>query len=81
MQKIYEPGEVTRYLLGHHALAIPGIATLGKVVDSGKLDEGREYKGIADGNKPVHSSGIGHLREGVPSADTECCHGQHSGHS
>lgn len=77
----FDLGEVAGYLLGHHALAVPGVATLGKVVDGGKLNESREDKGIADGDKPVHGGGVGHLGEGVPGADTERGHGQHSRHS
>lgn len=77
----FDHGEVRGYLLGHHALAVPGVATLGKVVDSSKLDEGREDKGIADSDKPIHGGCIGHLGEGVPGTDTKRGHGQHGGHS
>lgn len=70
-----------KYLLWHHTFSIPGIAPLGEVVDCSKLNEGREDKGIADSDEPVHSCGIGHFRERVPGADTECGHGQDSGHS
>lgn len=68
-------------LLWHHTFSIPGVAPLGEVVDSGELDEGREDKGIANSNEPVHSRGVGHLWKGVPSADTESGHGQHGCHS
>lgn len=70
-----------KYLLWHHTFSIPGVTPLGEVVHCGKLNEGREDKGIADSDKPVHSCGIGHFRERVPGADTECGHGQDSGHS
>lgn len=72
---------VFKYLLRHHTFSIPGITPLGEVVDCGKFNEGREDKGIADSDEPVHSCGIGHFRKGVPGTDTECGHSQDSGHS
>lgn len=69
------------YLLRHHTFSIPSVTPLSEVVDRGKLNKGREDKGIADSNKPVHSCGISHFRERVPGTDTESGHGQHSGHS
>lgn len=69
------------YLLRHHAFSIPGVSPLGEVVDCGKFNEGREDKGIADSDEPVHSCGVGHFGKGVPGADTECGHGQDGGHS
>lgn len=69
------------YLLGNHTFPIPGVSPLGEVVDCGKFDEGREDEGIADGDEPVHSCGIGHFRKWVPGADTEGGHGQDGGHT
>lgn len=69
------------YLLRHHAFPVPGVSPLGEVVDCGKFNEGREDKGIADSDEPVHSGGVGHFGKGVPGADTECGHGQNGGHS
>lgn len=69
------------HLFRHDALAIPGVAPLCEVVDGGELDEGGEHKGVADGNEPVHSSGVGHFGQRVSSADAQSGHGQDSGHS
>lgn len=49
------------YLLWHNTFPIPGVSPLGEVVDRGKFDEGREDEGVADGDEPVHSCGIGHF--------------------
>lgn len=65
----------------HGFLAVPGPAPLGEVVDGGKLDERGEGEGVADGDEPVHGGGIGHLGEGVASADAKGGHGQHRGHT
>ena len=73
--------KVFKYLLWHHTFPVPGVTPLGEIVDCGKLDEGWENEGVADGDEPVHSCGVGHFRERVPGADTERGHGQDSGHS
>lgn len=70
-----------KYLLWHHTFSIPSITPLGEVVDRSELNQGREDKGVADGNEPVHGCGVGHFGERVPGTDTECGHGQDSGHS
>ena len=57
---------------------IPCITSLGEIVYCGKLDQSWEYKGIAHCNKPIHSSCISHLREGISGTDTQSCHGEHS---
>lgn len=51
------------YLVIKNALAIPGPAAFGEIVDCCKLNEGREDKGIAHSNEPVHRSGIGYFRQ------------------
>lgn len=71
----------SKYLFWHHTFSVPGVTPLGEVVDCGKFNERREDKGITDSDEPVHSCGIGHFRKRVPGADTECGHGQDSGHS
>lgn len=60
-----------------HALffPIPCPAALGEVVDCGKLNQGREDKGIAHSHEPVHGGGIGHFRKGVSSTDAQGSHG------
>lgn len=69
-------------LLGLHCLfSIPGPAPLGKVVNCGKLNEGREDKGIAHCDEPVHGSSVSHFRQRVSSTDAESGHGEHSGHT
>lgn len=69
------------YLVIDHALAIPGPAALGKIVDCSKFNEGWEDERIADGNEPVHGGGIGHFGQWVTSTDTQSCHGQYSCHT
>ncbi len=69
------------YLFGHHTFPIPGVTPLGEVVYSGKLNESREDKGVANGDEPVHGCGIGHLGQRVSRADTQGGHGKDSGHS
>lgn len=65
-----------------HALLfpIPCPAALGEVVDGGKLNQGREDKGVTHGHEPVHGRGVGHFGQRVPGADAERGHGQHGGH-
>lgn len=72
---------MNEYLLRDHTFSIPSITPLGEVVDCGKLNEGREHKGVANSDEPVHSCGIGHFRERVSGADTESSHGEDSSHS
>ncbi|KAF2986037.1 hypothetical protein EK904_002195 [Melospiza melodia maxima] len=50
---------------------------IGEVVDSCKLNECREDKGKAHGDEPVHGGGVGHLGQGVASADAQGGHGEH----
>ena len=68
-------GTFGRLLFGPLSLCV------GEVVDGSKLDEGREDKGKADGNEPVHRGGVRDLGEGVASTDTECRHGQDGGNA
>lgn len=69
------------YLVIDHALAVPGPATLGEVVDSSEFDEGGEDECVAHGNEPIHGCSVGHFRQGVAGTDTQSGHGQHSGHT
>lgn len=65
----------------HGLLPIPGPTPLGEVVDCGKLNEGREDKGVAYGDEPIHGCGVGHFWQRVPGADAKCSHGKHSGNT
>ena len=69
---------LSHYLVNHDTFAIPCPAALCEVIDGGKLNQGREDEGVADGDEPVHGSGVGHLRKGVPRTDTQCGHGENS---
>lgn len=75
----------TRTYLGllslHGLFSIPSPAPLGKIIHSGKFNQGGENKGVAHGDEPVHGSGICHLRQGVSSTDAESGHGEHCGHT
>ena len=68
------PGFVRGHLVVDDALAVPRPAALGEVVDGGKLDEGGEDEGVADGDEPVHGGGVGHLGQRVTRADAEGGH-------
>lgn len=69
-------------LLGLHCLfSIPSPAPLGEVINCGKFNEGREDKGIADCNEPIHGSSVSHFRKRVSSTDAEGGHGEHCGHT
>lgn len=69
------------YLVIHDALAIPGPASLGEVVDGGKLDEGGEDEGVTHCDEPVHGRGVGHLGQRVAGADTQSGHGENRSHT
>lgn len=69
------------YLVIDHALAVPGPATLGEIVDCSKLNESWEHKGIAHCNEPVHGGGVGHFRQWVTGTNTQSCHGQYGRHT
>ena len=66
--------------LHHRRLAqLPVGLQGGEVVDGGKLDQGGEDEGKANGDEPIHGCGVGHFGEGVAGADTERRHGQDGG--
>ena len=73
-KSLWCPGFVRGHLVVDDALAVPRPAALGEVVDGGKLDEGGEDEGVADGDEPVHGGGVGHLGQRVTRADAEGGH-------
>ena len=75
------PAENNAYLVIHDALPVPGPAPFGEVVDSGKLNQGRENEGVADSDKPVHGCGVRYLGQRVTGTDTQRSHSEHSGHT
>lgn len=70
-----------RVLCFQSFLPVPRPAPLGEVVHCGELDEGREDKGVAHCDEPVHGCSISHFRQRVSSANTESGHGQDCGHT
>lgn len=69
------------YLVSHHAFSIPSPAALCEVIDSSKFNQSGEDEGVAHGDEPVHGSGVGDLRQGVPCADTQSCHCENSSYT
>lgn len=69
------------YLVIHNTLSIPSPASLCEVIDSGKLNQSGKDKGVADGDEPVHGSGISDLGKGVSCTYTECCHCEDGGYT
>lgn len=69
------------YLVIHNTLSIPSPAALCEVIDSGKLNQSGEDKGVADGDEPVHGSGISNLGKRVPCTYTQCCHRENSSYT
>lgn len=68
--------------LGLHCFfPIPRPAPFGEIINCGKFNEGREDKGIAHRDEPVHGSRVSHFRQRVSSADAESGHGEHCGHT
>lgn len=61
------------YRLQNGALGEPAILPVGlergKVVDRGKLNEGRRHEGKAYGDEPVHGSGVGDFGQRGAGAD------------
>lgn len=59
---VSERTETYLRLLGLHRLfSVPGPTPLGEVVHGGEFNEGREDKGVANGDEPVHCSRIRHF--------------------
>lgn len=69
------------YLVSHNTLSVPGPAALCEVIDSCKLNQSGEDKGVADGDEPVHGGGVGDLWKGVPRTYTECGHGENGSYT
>ncbi len=69
------------YLVSHNTLSIPSPAALREVIDSGKLNQSGEDKGVADSDEPVHGGGVGNLGKGVPRTYTQCRHCENSGYT